>query len=76
MTPVFIAKAPVGEEGLGVERQARSVPRLLYDGGSQDWELAGVAGSLRKGGGREDAEGLGVEGPPPPGLELWGQEPA
>lgn len=35
VTPVFITKVPLGEEGLGVERQARSGPRLLYDRDSQ-----------------------------------------
>lgn len=39
VTPVFITKVPLGEEGPGVERQARSGPRLLYDRGSQGREL-------------------------------------
>lgn len=51
VTPIFITKVPWGEEGPRAERQARSGPRLLYDGGSQGREPAGVAVSLRKGSG-------------------------
>lgn len=38
MTPIFITKVAWGEEGPGAERQAGSVPRLLYDRGSQGRE--------------------------------------
>ena len=35
VTPIFITQVPLGEVGPGVERQARSGPRLLYDRDSQ-----------------------------------------
>ena len=39
MTPIFITKVPVGEEGPEAGRQARSGPHLLYGRGSQGREL-------------------------------------
>lgn len=39
VTPIFITKVPLGEEGPGAGRQARSGPHLLYDRGSQGREL-------------------------------------
>ena len=39
VTPIFITKVPLGEEGPEAGRQARSGPHLLYDRGSQGREL-------------------------------------